>query len=242
MGLWYTKDTAMTLTAYANADHAGYQDTRRSTSGSAQFLGDKLVSWSLKKHKSTAISTTEAEYVAMSGCTLTYWKEQPSHGSLKDAEQSYLSYLSRHSDTKTGVFSFQLDEFWFNLNANLLRNALGISPKDSAHPFVPHPAGDLVIDFVNNLDKTSSSDRPVLQMLWGVVMGTNVDYAKLIWEEFIQTIKNFFSDMANLKVPTKLIIYYLGVDMIFIEGPSLLFTSRQITIHSTILNSSAKEE
>ncbi|GJX41210.1 hypothetical protein Tco_0256200 [Tanacetum coccineum] len=145
-------------------------------------------------------------------------------------------------DTKTGVFSFQLDEFWFNLNANLLRNALGITPKDSAHPFVPHPAGDLVIDFVNNLDKTSSSDRPVLQMLWGVVMGTNVDYAKLIWEEFIQTIKNFFSDMANLKVPTKLIIYYLGVDMIFIEGPSLLFTSRQITIHSTILNSSAKEE
>ncbi|GJS57376.1 hypothetical protein Tco_0652160 [Tanacetum coccineum] len=37
-------------------------------SGSAQFLGDKLVSWSSKKQKSTAISTTEAEYIAMSGC------------------------------------------------------------------------------------------------------------------------------------------------------------------------------
>ncbi|GKA40858.1 retrovirus-related pol polyprotein from transposon TNT 1-94 [Tanacetum coccineum] len=46
----------------------GCQDTRRSTSGSAQFLGDKLVSWSSKKQKSTAISTTEAEYIAMSGC------------------------------------------------------------------------------------------------------------------------------------------------------------------------------
>ncbi|GJX45911.1 hypothetical protein Tco_0262587 [Tanacetum coccineum] len=54
-------------------------------------------------------------------------------------------------DTKTGVDNFQLDELWFNLNANLLRNALGITPKDSAHPFVPPPAGDLVIDFVNNL-------------------------------------------------------------------------------------------
>ncbi|GJZ59205.1 retrovirus-related pol polyprotein from transposon TNT 1-94 [Tanacetum coccineum] len=43
MGLWYPKDTAMALTAYADADHAGCQDTRRSTSGSAQFLGDKLV-------------------------------------------------------------------------------------------------------------------------------------------------------------------------------------------------------
>ncbi|GJT35042.1 hypothetical protein Tco_0925461 [Tanacetum coccineum] len=38
------------------ADRAGCQDTRRSTSGSAQFLSDKLVSWSLKKQKSTAIS------------------------------------------------------------------------------------------------------------------------------------------------------------------------------------------
>ncbi|GJV55328.1 retrovirus-related pol polyprotein from transposon TNT 1-94 [Tanacetum coccineum] len=46
MGLWYSKDTDMSLTAYADADHAGCQDTRRSISGSAQFLGDKLVSWS----------------------------------------------------------------------------------------------------------------------------------------------------------------------------------------------------
>ncbi|GJT93994.1 retrovirus-related pol polyprotein from transposon TNT 1-94 [Tanacetum coccineum] len=54
--------------AYADADHTGCQDTRRSTSGSAQFLGEKLVSWSSKKQRSTAISTTEAEYIAMSGC------------------------------------------------------------------------------------------------------------------------------------------------------------------------------
>nr|GEU93314.1 integrase, catalytic region, zinc finger, CCHC-type, peptidase aspartic, catalytic [Tanacetum cinerariifolium] len=51
-----------------DADHAGCQDTRRSTSGSAQFLGDKLVSWSSEKQKSTVILTTEAEYIVMSGC------------------------------------------------------------------------------------------------------------------------------------------------------------------------------
>ncbi|GKA45152.1 retrovirus-related pol polyprotein from transposon TNT 1-94 [Tanacetum coccineum] len=39
MGLWYPKDTAMALTSYANADHAGCQDTR-----------------------------IKAEYIAMSGC------------------------------------------------------------------------------------------------------------------------------------------------------------------------------
>nr|GEX95466.1 hypothetical protein [Tanacetum cinerariifolium] len=48
------------------ADHAGCQDTRRSTSGSMQLLGDKLVSWSSKKQKSTAISSTKAEYIALS--------------------------------------------------------------------------------------------------------------------------------------------------------------------------------
>ncbi|GKE67197.1 retrovirus-related pol polyprotein from transposon TNT 1-94, partial [Tanacetum coccineum] len=62
------RDTAMALTTYADADHAGCQDTHRSTSGGAQFLGDKLVSWSSKKQKITTISTTEAEYIAMSGC------------------------------------------------------------------------------------------------------------------------------------------------------------------------------
>nr|GFA69200.1 copia protein [Tanacetum cinerariifolium] len=36
--------------------------------GSAQFQGDKLVSWSSKKQQSTAISTTKAEYITMSGC------------------------------------------------------------------------------------------------------------------------------------------------------------------------------
>nr|GEU85057.1 hypothetical protein [Tanacetum cinerariifolium] len=42
MGLWYSKDTDMSLTAYLDADHARCQDTRRSTSGSAQFLEYQL--------------------------------------------------------------------------------------------------------------------------------------------------------------------------------------------------------
>ncbi|GJZ90979.1 retrovirus-related pol polyprotein from transposon TNT 1-94 [Tanacetum coccineum] len=50
-------------TQYRN--HAGCQDTRRSTSGSAQFLGDKLVRWSSKKQTSTSISSTEAEYITI---------------------------------------------------------------------------------------------------------------------------------------------------------------------------------
>nr|GEU43951.1 uncharacterized mitochondrial protein AtMg00810-like [Tanacetum cinerariifolium] len=66
--LWYPKDSSIALTAFADADHAGCQDTRRSTSGSVQFLGERLISCSSKRQKSFAISSTEAEYIALSGC------------------------------------------------------------------------------------------------------------------------------------------------------------------------------
>nr|GEU74030.1 retrotransposon protein, putative, unclassified [Tanacetum cinerariifolium] len=98
-------------------------------------------------------------------------------------------------DTKTEVYSFQLDELRFDLNADLIKNALGITPKYSAYIFMAPPNG-----------KTSGYDRPrypVIQMVWGVVTGTNVDYLELIWEEFVQAIKTFFSDAASLKVPSK---------------------------------------
>ncbi|GKE30594.1 retrovirus-related pol polyprotein from transposon TNT 1-94, partial [Tanacetum coccineum] len=58
-GLWYPKDSSIALTTFADADHAGCQDTRRSTSGSMKLLGDRLVSWSSKRQKSAAISGTE---------------------------------------------------------------------------------------------------------------------------------------------------------------------------------------
>nr|GFB34347.1 retrovirus-related Pol polyprotein from transposon TNT 1-94 [Tanacetum cinerariifolium] len=68
LGLWYPKDSGFDLTAYSDADHAGCHLDRKSTSGSVQFLGDKLVCWSSKKQNRVSISTAESEYVAVSGC------------------------------------------------------------------------------------------------------------------------------------------------------------------------------
>ncbi|GKD65345.1 hypothetical protein Tco_1307453 [Tanacetum coccineum] len=78
--------------------------------------------------------------------------------------------------------------------------------------------------------KTSGYDSPrfpVLQMLWGIITSTNVDYDELMWEKFVQAIQTFLTDKANLGSPTKkgkkdkphiipycrftkLIIYHLG--------------------------------
>ncbi|GJV08343.1 retrovirus-related pol polyprotein from transposon TNT 1-94 [Tanacetum coccineum] len=53
---------------FSDADYAGCKDTFKSTSGGAQFLGEKLVSWSSKKQNYMALSTAEAEYVSLSAC------------------------------------------------------------------------------------------------------------------------------------------------------------------------------
>ncbi|GJR18536.1 hypothetical protein Tco_0967063 [Tanacetum coccineum] len=74
MGLWYPKGSGFELTAFSDADHAGCVDTRKSTSGGIQFLGDKLVSWMSKKQNCTAMSSAEAEYVALSAsCAQVMW-------------------------------------------------------------------------------------------------------------------------------------------------------------------------
>nr|GEV34608.1 retrovirus-related Pol polyprotein from transposon TNT 1-94 [Tanacetum cinerariifolium] len=60
--------------AFADADHVGCHDTRRSTSGNVQFLGERLISYSSKRQKSAAISSMKAEYIALSGCCAqTLW-------------------------------------------------------------------------------------------------------------------------------------------------------------------------
>ncbi|GJU59530.1 retrovirus-related pol polyprotein from transposon TNT 1-94 [Tanacetum coccineum] len=68
MGLWYTKDSGFELTGFSDSDYAGCKDTFKSTSGGAQFLGEKLVIWSSKKQDCTTLSTAEVEYVCLSAC------------------------------------------------------------------------------------------------------------------------------------------------------------------------------
>nr|GEU38751.1 hypothetical protein [Tanacetum cinerariifolium] len=74
MGLWYPKDSGFELIAFSYADHARCIDTRKSTYGGIQFLGDKLVRWMSKKQDCTAMSSAEAEYVALSAsCAQVMW-------------------------------------------------------------------------------------------------------------------------------------------------------------------------
>ncbi|GJR75734.1 hypothetical protein Tco_0088099 [Tanacetum coccineum] len=303
----------MALTAYADADHAGCQDTRRSTSGSAQFLGDKLILWmrsqltdydfasnniplycdnksvialccnnvqhSRSKHIdichhfireqvengvvelyfvttdyqladifTKALLRERFEFLlprlgmkSMTLETLKHFQEGEDEEIAawqrfdKMADENALAPAPTRSDEqilpfsawlpgihcinkcsnylhttvleypctrcKVWEYNFQLDEQWFTLNADLLLKALEITLVDLARPFVSPPAGEQCLT-----GKTSGNDKPrhpVLQILWGIVTRTNVDYDELLWEEFVQAIQIFFAHRASLNVPTK---------------------------------------
>jgi hypothetical protein len=68
LGLWYSWASSLSLRGFSDADFAGCQLDRKSTSSTCQFLGSSLVSWSSQKQSSVVQSTTEAEYVAAASC------------------------------------------------------------------------------------------------------------------------------------------------------------------------------
>jgi hypothetical protein len=65
LGLSLRPSSQFELVVYSDADWAGCQDTRKSTSGYAVFLGDNLVSWSSKRQNTVSRSSAEAEYCAV---------------------------------------------------------------------------------------------------------------------------------------------------------------------------------
>nr|GEW09014.1 hypothetical protein [Tanacetum cinerariifolium] len=121
------------------------------------------------------------------------------------ADENVLAPNPTRSDDQIIPFDTWLDEDWFILDANLLREALEITLVDQACQFVSPPSGDAIMDFVNQLGYPG----------------------EIHFEEFVQAISTFLADEVNLGIPTKkgketkphvipyyqftkLIIYYLG--------------------------------
>nr|GEY84228.1 putative ribonuclease H-like domain-containing protein [Tanacetum cinerariifolium] len=74
LGLWYPKDSPFNLVAYFDSDYTGASLDRKSTTGSCQFQGCRLISWKCKKQNVVATSSTKAEYVAAASyCAQVLW-------------------------------------------------------------------------------------------------------------------------------------------------------------------------
>nr|GEV02341.1 retrovirus-related Pol polyprotein from transposon TNT 1-94 [Tanacetum cinerariifolium] len=95
-----TQDSGFELTGFSDADYAGCKDTFKSTSGGAQFLGEKLVSWSSKKQDCTAVSTAEAEYVSLSACSIAVSCNPVQHSRTKLIAVRY-HFIKEHVEKGT---------------------------------------------------------------------------------------------------------------------------------------------
>jgi hypothetical protein len=68
LGLVYTRDpneSSVSINSWADADWAGDTGDRKSTTGYVVKIGNNTVSWATKKQTTVALSTAEAEYMAI---------------------------------------------------------------------------------------------------------------------------------------------------------------------------------
>ena len=63
-----SEDELWRLTAYTDSDWAGDQETRISVSGYILYFGSVAAAWRSRGQKSVCLSSSEAEYVALSEC------------------------------------------------------------------------------------------------------------------------------------------------------------------------------
>ncbi|GJU32139.1 hypothetical protein Tco_1175728 [Tanacetum coccineum] len=201
-GLWYPKDSSITLTAYANTDYAGYQDTRRSNSGCMQLLGDKLVHWSSKRQKRAAISSTEAEYITLSGCCAQIRKSNLRLSSTLKSKKPTLQVV---------LDALKLTSFYkaFEITA-------GVCPKLPCQKFEDSPFEEEILSFIRDLGHTKSLRLSLAQILWGMYHNKYVDYVYLLWEDLVYQVENKNSKKNNaICYPrfTKVIIdYFMAKD------------------------------
>ena len=67
--LTYRKTDMKYVEVFCDSDWAGDHETRKSTTGYMLFLGGAAIGWSSKKQQTVALSSTEAEYMALTQAT-----------------------------------------------------------------------------------------------------------------------------------------------------------------------------
>uniref|UniRef100_A0A251SKN6 Putative zinc finger, CCHC-type n=1 Tax=Helianthus annuus TaxID=4232 RepID=A0A251SKN6_HELAN len=99
-GITYTKGGKKQLVGFSDSDYAGNVDDSKSTSGYIFHLGSGPVSWQSKKQKVVALSSTEAEYMALSltGCQALWIK-----GILNDLEGKQDCSIPIFCDNKSTI-------------------------------------------------------------------------------------------------------------------------------------------
>nr|GEU93919.1 ribonuclease H-like domain-containing protein [Tanacetum cinerariifolium] len=147
-----------------------------------------------------------------------------------------------------------LDEQWFNLYKDILRDALDITLTNKNNPYVAPPSSDIVIEYVNTLGylntlrNVSAMFVNALYQPWRAILSM----INMCLTEFVQSIQTFLTDKKNLTMAlrgkkktthllipsvrfTKLIIHHLKTKHnIHLRTGSPLYYSHEENILNTL--------
>ncbi|GKB54167.1 hypothetical protein Tco_0904920 [Tanacetum coccineum] len=122
-GLWYSKDTAMALTAYVDADHAGCQDTRRNT------MADVNVNAHAEQSPAMVPSTRTDDQILPRSSWVPYTNFFRDFTAFSTIPSIYIQQFwdTVRYDKNTESYRCQLDEQWFDLTKDTLKDAFQIT-------------------------------------------------------------------------------------------------------------------
>ena len=67
-GLFYSKESNLSLDRFSDLDWVGNADDRKNITGGCFYIGANLVTWMSKKQNFVSLSTAEVEYIAAGSC------------------------------------------------------------------------------------------------------------------------------------------------------------------------------
>nr|GEV85555.1 retrovirus-related Pol polyprotein from transposon TNT 1-94 [Tanacetum cinerariifolium] len=210
-GLWYPKDSLVSLTAFTDVDHTGCQDTRHSTSGSLHFLGERLISWSSKR----IMDMTIDQQVALDKALV------PHASKLRIGKSNFClrsDITSKESTLQLVYDVLRLTPFYkaFLVTADVPKIYM---QEFEATAMVHHHSICFKMDNkkrIVNLEyfremMHSGEIRRLTDILWGLYHKKNVDFAYHLWEDIVYQVEHKDAKKSNeIYYPrfTKVIIHY----------------------------------
>nr|GEW29914.1 copia protein [Tanacetum cinerariifolium] len=169
-GLWYPKDTAMALTAYADADHADTMADMKFPANDVPADQAPAIApptrtdhhilphrkWVPVSKSNYVLDVLRLQRNPIFKVVVAILKNTNFFRAFTTSSTIPTIYIQQFWDTMrydytTRIYSCQLDEQWFNLHKDILRDALQITPINDNDPFVAPPSSDAVIEYVNTL-------------------------------------------------------------------------------------------
>ena len=98
--MWYTNSNNFRLYGYSDNDYGGCVDDCKSTTGYVFFMAGGAISWSSKNQSSTTLSSSKAEYMAVTATSFqTVWLRRI----LDDMNQTQVEATTIYCDNQSTI-------------------------------------------------------------------------------------------------------------------------------------------